>query len=307
MKNFDEIIKFVPAIVERPWGREEWIVSARKENPSLVKWSIESMYFDVFLKHFGLKIMGPRWERNQNFSVLGKKLICDDDLSLQVHPTRSAAKQYGGEPKEEFWFVIDHREGARVLAGFEKFVTKENFKAAIESGNPEHYFHELLCYRGASLFIPSGRAHAICGGVEIFEMQQSAGDDSTYRVWDYNRPGLDGKLRQLHVEEALASMIFDDVKPHFLDSRKVKNGAVLVECQSFRECQYRCDANEIRSLANFGQPQIIYIVSGSIVCAPGMTSLEKGEAALVPYDMDLSVAAGDLGAHFLVTDEFFIN
>ena len=167
-----------------------------------------------------------------DFPVLIKVLDCRDDLSIQVHPPAAVAPSLGGEPKTEMWFVADAAPGARIYAGVRSGVTRGEFEAALGDGTVATCVHQLSPRPGDSLFVPSGRIHALGAGLVVFEIQQNS--DTTYRVFDWNRAGLDGRPRALHIRESLASIDFTDVEPALGG-----NTGVLAECEDFRVTRAR--------------------------------------------------------------------
>jgi mannose-6-phosphate isomerase len=62
--------------------------------------------------------------------------------------------------------------------------------------------------KGEVVFIPGGRIHAICEGALLFEVQQNS--ETTYRIYDWNRTDANGKQRDLHVEQALKAIYWQD-------------------------------------------------------------------------------------------------
>ena len=150
---------------------------------------------------------------NSRFPLLMKLIDAAQKLSVQVHPTEEVAKQLNGQSKAEAWVLLEGTdEDAYVYAGFAKGVTRETFEAALEHGQVEGLLHRINVKPGDVINMPSGRVHAIGEGCLILEVQQSS--DTTYRVYDYNRPDpKTGTTRQLHVKEALASLNFNDHEP----------------------------------------------------------------------------------------------
>jgi len=113
-----------------------------------------------------------------------------------------------------------------LFVGLKRGVTRAQFEAAIQSGNAAELVHRLAVKAGDVMFLPSGRLHAIGAGNVIFEIQQNS--DTTYRVFDWNRKGTDGKPRDLHVKEALASINFEDFEPRLIGSKYSRNPVMKV-------------------------------------------------------------------------------
>jgi len=145
--------------------------------------------------------------------------------------------------------------------------------------------HVIEPRAGESIFIPSGRLHAIGGGLLIYEIQQNS--DTTYRVFDWNRLGLDGKPRQLHVVESLASIDFDDFEPG-MDTPK---GDVLAECPYFRVARKQVAAGETLSNPDLRRFAILTVVDGVLAGSDGRR-FKAGDFLLLPAGADPLAADG---------------
>lgn len=220
-------------------------------------------------------LFGPGFESFPRFPILIKVLDARDDLSIQVHPPESLATTLGGEPKTEMWFIADCTPGAKLYVGLKQGVTRPAFEQAIREGTVADCVHAVTPQPGDSIFIRSGRLHAIGAGMLIFEIQQNS--DTTYRVFDWNRLGLDGKPRDLHVAESLASIDFEDFEP----AMDVPNAGMLADCEYFKVARV-----EAAPGATIGNPtadafSILAVVSGSVT-SPGGLRLGPGTFALLP-------------------------
>lgn len=176
------------------------------------------------------EIFGKKHSRHPSprFPLLIKLLDAREKLSVQVHPPAEIAPQLGGEPKTEVWVFLDTSPDAHIYAGLKPGITKEHFLALLESGKLEEALPKIPVKRGESIFIPSGRIHAIGEGNVIAEIQQNS--DTTYRVFDWNRLGLDGKPRQLHIRESLLSINFHDFDPQVQNSEST----LIADCPYFK-------------------------------------------------------------------------
>ena len=150
-------------------------------------------------------------------------------------------------------------------------MTREDFVCALDEGRVADLIHNIPVKRGDAFFIPSGRIHAIGTGNLIFEVQQNS--DTTYRVFDWNRLGLDGKPRALHVEESLQSIDFDDPEPGIVEPR----GETLVECEFFRVEKWILSGP--RSAGGPGCV-IFTVIAGRLLCAG--REFAMGDFFLVP-------------------------
>ena len=255
-----------------PYG-ESWEISDREEGQSVVNeqggeyagMTLNELWSDEVTrgKVFGDGLKGDR------FPLLVKILDCRQDLSVQVHPPAEIAGELEGlegdvaEPKTEMWYVAGADEGAKLYAGLKKGVTRESFEKSLTDGTVERQIHAIEAREGESIFIPSGRLHAIGGGYLIYEIQQNS--DTTYRVFDWNRMGLDGVPRRLHVKRSMQCIDFDDVEPEMDEA----DGDCIANCEYFK-----VDKLELNSGAEVGNPDperfsIVTIVSGELSDAAG--------------------------------------
>lgn len=153
------------------------------------------------------QILGVRVARkyNNRLPLLVKFIDAQRDLSIQVHPNdEMAMREHGKFGKTEMWYIIDAMPGATLYAGFSQAITPYEYKKRVEDGTITEVLARHEVHAGDVFYIPAGRVHAICGGVLLAEVQQSS--DVTYRIYDYNRPGMDGKPRELHTELAAKAL-----------------------------------------------------------------------------------------------------
>ena len=156
-------------------------------------------------------------------------------------------------------------------------MTRGDFEQAIRDGSLAACVHALTPQPGESIFIQSGRLHAIGAGFLIHEIQQNS--DTTYRVFDWNRSGLDGKPRQLHVAESLASIDFADYEP----AMDVPDGTTLAACPYFKTTRHLLAAADTIGNPEPGRFSILIVIAGCVVSAAGRR-FEKGQCLLLPRD-----------------------
>lgn len=202
--------KAIPA--GQPIG-ESWEVSDRPGDASVVaNGPLSGKDLRWLMENHAAEILGDaRPAAAGRFPLLCKILDAREKLSLQVHPPASKARELKGEPKTEVWFIADAAPDASLYVGLKRGVTRAEFERKISDGTVADCFHRIPVKAGDTMFLPSGRVHAIGDGLVIFEIQQNS--DTTYRVFDWNRTGLDGKPRELHVAQSLASIDFNDFEP----------------------------------------------------------------------------------------------
>ena len=151
------------------------------------------------------------------FPLLVKILDARERLSLQVHPPEKVAAKFGGEPKTEFWYVAAADPGAELFVGLREAITHAEFEEALHSGTVAEYVHRIRVKTGDAMFLPAGRLHAVGEGNLLVEIQQNS--DTTYRVFDWNRVDDQGNPRQLHVDQALQCIDFNDIGPKLVEPK----------------------------------------------------------------------------------------
>jgi mannose-6-phosphate isomerase len=173
------------------------------------------------------------------------------------------------------WYIAGADPGAKLYVGLKKGVTRADFEKAIEDGGVAECVHAIEPEVGESIFIPSGRLHAIGAGFLIHEIQQNS--DTTYRVFDWNRLGLDGKPRELHVAESLASIDFDDFEPGMDEPR----GTVIAECEFFRVEKLCLADGDLVGTGSDERFCIVSVAEGRLQSSGGRV-FDKGAFFLLP-------------------------
>ena len=307
----NEPIVFEPIAMERVWGGhrfesllgkaiptgtpvgELWEIVDREDAQSVVHTgamrgsSLHDLWSGARAEVFGDDYLA---DPSLRFPLLVKLLDARERLSVQVHPPLHMAAALGGDPKTEVWYFLDALPGARIYAGLKEGVTRGDFEKALREGGVEQTLHEIRVKTGESIFIPSGRLHAIGEGNLIVEVQQNS--DTTYRVFDWNRVGLDGKPRALHIEESLASIDFEDFEPPVRSASDTE----IAACPFFHVEKVRLEsAREVRPQGCFA---LVSVVAGRVIC--GAQAFERGGFFVVPADgtgLDVVPASG--GAEIL--------
>jgi len=243
-----EPITFSPLYMERVWGGRElervygrtlpaadkpfgesWEIVDREKEQSIVDHGpLAGSSLHELWTNQREEIFGAGLPDHPRFPILVKVLDARDDLSIQVHPPVHLAAALGGEPKTEMWVIADCDPGAKLYVGLKKGVTRADFEKSIAAGTVADCVHAITPQAGDSIFIASGRLHAIGAGFLIHEIQQNS--DTTYRVFDWNRLGLDGMPRELHMRESLASIDFNDFEP----TMDIPTGDTLAACEYFK-------------------------------------------------------------------------
>jgi mannose-6-phosphate isomerase len=298
---------FQPIFKERVWGGREierlygkklppgapigesWEISDRPGDASVIaNGPFAGKNLRWLMENHARELLGDAKAAGRyRFPLLCKILDARDKLSLQVHPPGNKAAELGGEPKTEMWFIADAAPGAELYVGLKRGVTRAEFERKIRDGSVAECFHRLPVKPGDSMFLPSGRVHAIGAGLVIFEIQQNS--DTTYRVFDWNRVGLDGQPRELHVVESLASIDFGDFEPPLIQSRFA--GRDVKSRPLVTDPLFNVEALEAKAGAGLSlkplKLQIIAAVHGQLEIKSGSVSVDlaAGQFCLVPASL----------------------
>ena len=239
MKN---VYKLVPEYKDYLWGGEKLKTDYGKQTdntPCAESWELSLNPHGLTKVEDGKTLAevltpektGKNCEKFEFFPVLIKFIDAKQNLSVQVHPSDDYALKYENSyGKTESWYIVDAEEGAGIYCGFKRDTNKEEFLQSLASGEVENLLNFIPVKKGDCYFIPSGTVHAIGAGCLILEIQQNS--DLTYRVYDYNRRGADGKLRELHVDKAVKVINFNKYEPKLFASGE--NPRVITECDYFR-------------------------------------------------------------------------
>lgn len=261
----------------KPYG-ESWEISDREHEQSVVKaGELAGQTLNDLWQNNRSEIFGDGLEGDR-FPLLIKILDSRTDLSIQVHPPEHLAEELGGEPKTEMWYIADVEDDSKLYVGLKKGVTRASFEQSLIDGTVDQQVHSISPEVGDSIFIDSGRLHAIGGGFLIYEIQQNS--DTTFRVFDWNRSGLDGKPRDLHVEQSMRCIDFSDFEPS-MDEPTGRHGNCISDCPYFN-----IEKLQLIAGTSIGNPQperfsIIALVSGSLSDAGGV-SYKAGDFFILP-------------------------
>ena len=291
--NLTGPLTFKPIFIERMWGGrrlestfgkklppnarigESWEIVDREEAQSVVRngamrgKTLHELWTQDRQEIFGELPDSPR------FPLLIKLLDAQEQLSLQVHPPEKIAAKLGSEPKTEFWYVAAADDKAEFFVGLRKQTAHTEFKNALESGTAAELVHTIGVKAGDAMFLPAGRLHTIGAGNLLVEIQQNS--DTTYRVFDWNRLDENGKARDLHIDQALQCIDFNDCEPQLVKPK----GELLVKHKLFEIQKWKLD--KPREVAPSGEFTIVFCLSGSLGCAD--VNLARGEFFLVPASL----------------------
>ncbi|MDE6493952.1 MAG: class I mannose-6-phosphate isomerase [Bacteroidales bacterium] len=306
-------LKFIPIFKSKIWGGtaikdvlgldfgkmpncgEAWMLSGLEGEESvvangflegntlvdLVEVYMGDLVGDSVYRHFGLQ-----------FPLLFKWIDAAADLSVQVHPDNGLAMEREGcLGKDELWFVRQAEMGARLICGFRHGVNQMKYLKALKEDRLEEVLNEEPVDTGDMFYVPAGTVHALRSGILLAEIQQSS--DLTYRIYDWHRNGMDGKPRQLHIEQALKALRFED-SPSAGDKRQMQGrlryGRVLNTSNTIVEAPHfqvnylpltQGIEKDFTGLDSF----VVYLCSGggAVLKADGKAvEIKQGELVLVP-------------------------
>jgi mannose-6-phosphate isomerase len=149
----------------------------------------------------GATLMGPI-DPTARFPVLTKIIDAREPLSVQVHPDDAYAQRVEHQPvgKTECWYILAADPGAELVLGWARDTDRAEYERRVADGSLGELLRRVPVKPGDAFYLPAGTLHAIGAGIQLFETQQAS--DLTYRIFDWNRVGADGKPRELHVAKA---------------------------------------------------------------------------------------------------------
>ncbi len=294
--------KLEPILRPMIWGSELWVLSGYPERLSVVaEGPDKGMNINELVAREKGRLVGEECYRRfgDEFPLLVKFLDVHAPLSIQVHPSEEFAQaRQGLHGKTEMWYVIRAEKDARLMCGFSREITPEEFTRRVADGSITDVIASHDIAPGDVFFIPTGRVHALLEGSYIAEIQQTS--DSTYRIWDYNRPGLDGKPRPLHTElakDALDYRVCDSYKTPYEPQRDAE--VPLVSCEYFTTSVLELSAPFRKDLSSLDSFLIVMCLEGgALLRSEGREAkIASDECVLVPasaQDIEFIPDAGGL-------------
>lgn len=287
--------------LEKQWGKdtpyritaESWELSAHKNGQSVAEnGTCKGLTLEEIVRGAGKGCLGKKGEKSDRFPILIKLIDAAKNLSVQVHPADEyARKNEGDNGKTEMWYVADATSDASILCGFKEDITKGQFREYIENNTLSRYMNKIPVKKGDVFLILPGTVHAICEGALIVEIQQNS--DITYRVYDYDRKGPDGRKRPLHIEKALeVSRTSRDVYDGKPMEKESDTKTLLTSCKYFNVYEYNVE-NDIDLNADDESFHALVFTEGSgeIVYKGVSYPYKKGDTYFIPaFTGEYSVA-----------------
>lgn len=299
-------IKFMPVPQERIWGGkklkqwfnidvsypigEYWVLSGHPSGPSVVKnGPMAGKTLMELVQKYPKEYLGSSIEAK--FPLLIKFIEAKEDLSVQIHPDdKYAAKAEGDLGKTEAWYILDSKQGGKIIYGH-NFKNRKEYKEAIAHGKVKEFLKFKDIKPGELIYVPSRTLHALLSGTIVIEIQQSS--DITYRVYDWDRIDKSGKSRELHIEKAADVMVYDesprlqevDNRYYILNQAKNISHVHLltspyfsIEKLSMKNDKYLLKAGKS------GNPDILIIIDGQgdLIWDDRSLTFERADALLIP-------------------------
>ena len=314
-------LKFIPVYKDYIWGgrgfekfgrdlpegivAESWELSCHPDGISVVAdGEFKGMSLVELLKAQGESIIGTELPKKyiEKFPLLVKFIDANDKLSVQVHPEDEYAQVYenGELGKNEMWYVLDAKPGAKLVYGLAPGTTREKFASALESGDLESSLRYVDVFPGDVINIPAGALHAIGEGIMIAEVQQSS--NTTYRVYDYNRTDKEGNKRPLHIKQALDVIDFSGVERNKSKGLKVamdgESYKTYVIANKYFSIELYTVKSSVREKADESKFYIYVFTDGEgeIAYDGGAVRVKAGETVLIPAALGNYMLKGNFKA-----------
>lgn len=303
-------LEFKPYLREMVWGGEKiapfkgiktkqhsigesWEISAVEGHVSTVaNGPLAGRSLTEVMNEYGSELVGRKVfaTTGTEFPLLIKFIDAKSDLSVQVHPNDElAARTHPGmKGKTEMWYVVGADEGAHLLSGLTEWITPDEYEKRVV----DHSITDVLASHriapGDVFFLPAGRIHAIGAGSFVAEIQQTS--DITYRIYDYGRLGLDGKPRELHIEQAKEAIDYDVYPDYRTEYTRVRNAETpLVSCKYFTTSLFDLDEPCAKNLSGLDSFVVVMCVAGggSLIDTESdgqrhTVTLRQGKTVLIP-------------------------
>ncbi len=306
--SLQQALRFEPQPFQRVWGGEQlqhllrgqvtwpsqtgeaWTLCDRPGHTSSVaEGPLAGRTLAGLMLSEQLALLGEsRMSVDDNFPIIVKWLNTAELLSLQVHPGAGLAGRLGSEPKDECWYICNAAPDSVLYLGLRDGVDAATFADATENGDVLDLLQSFKPQPGDFFHVPAGTLHSIGAGLTLVEVQQNS--DTTYRVHDWDRAGLDGKSRELHREEALQAIAFDHQVQGPIRARAQDASAVNPQASLLGEGPFAVDWLQIHdhySHSTLGRAWVYVVLAGGgslRVADNEPCRMVAGDAWLLPAD-----------------------
>jgi len=295
-------LKFRPQLMEKVWGGnqlaerfgkgakgsigESWEISDVQDHVSIVDNGIfEGRPLTELLELYGSELLGVGVADRfgTTFPLLFKIIDAREDLSVQLHPGDALAKErHNSFGKTEMWYILHTEKDARLIMGFNREMDKETYQNYLSEKRITSILHSEKVKAGDAFFIAPGTVHAIGAGVLLAEIQQTS--DITYRIYDWNRPGIDGHMRELHTELALDVIDFNPSNAKLQFTEKENEAVDICRSAYFVTTSLKLTQDIQRDMTSIDSFVVYMCVDGEAVigCEGSSEALKIGDTILIP-------------------------
>lgn len=271
---------------------EAWMLSGVEGNPSIVtNGFLEGNELNELLEIYMFDLVGEDVynKYGNEFPVLIKLIDASDWLSIQVHPDDElAAQRKIGRGKTEMWYVLGADEGAELISGFNRKLSKEEYLENLQQKTLPQIMNYERVAPGDVYFMPAGRVHALGPGVLLAEIQETS--DTTYRIYDWDRTDDEGNSRELHIEEALDAFDFEVHSKYNTDYAREEDKTVrLASCEHFTTNLVTLEHHAVeKDFSNLDSFVAFLCTEGKavILYEEEKYNIEMGELVLIPAIID---------------------
>ncbi len=297
-------LKFTPILKEKIWGGsklnmlfnkqgdaalklgESWELSGVEDAISIVAHgALKGKSLKDLIQLYGAALLGEKVVRQYGakFPLLFKFIDATEDLSVQLHPDDALANErHNSFGKTEMWYILQAQTDARLLVGFNEGIDQGVYERHVSENKLLDIIKKEKVAKGDAFFIGPGTVHAIGAGTVLAEIQQTS--DITYRIYDWDRPGLDGQLRDLHTAEAKEAIKFDTVKTRLSYTSAINEVSLICESNYFKTSKIVCKGTLQLDYSKLDSFKVYMCVAGTvfIYAANEEIELNQGDTLLIP-------------------------
>lgn len=295
-------LKFQPILKQKVWGGnklqelfqknaegnvgESWEISGVEENISeIANGPLKGNTLNWVLENYKEKLVGEKVFKNfgNHFPLLFKFIDAREDLSVQVHPNDLLAKaRHNSFGKTEMWYILDVEKNGKLILGFNQQMDSKKYLHFLSENRITEILNVEAVKKGDAFLLKPGTVHAIGAGVLLAEIQQTS--DITYRIYDWDRPDTNGKLRDLHTDLALEAIDFNPPESK-LNYSEVKNSPSPIGTTNFFALnKLVLSENYLKDLEQVPSFTVYMCLEGSAIIETDDYSeeIKKGETFLIP-------------------------
>lgn len=295
-------LRFKPILKEKVWGGSKLKELFNKEGNGTIgeSWEISGVNGDIsevsngelkgkklndLVEYYTSDLLGKKVYKlyQTNFPLLFKFIDAEQDLSVQLHPNDALAQErHNSFGKTEMWYVMQAEENSRLILGFNREMNQATYEKFLQNNDIIEILHSEKVKEGDSFFIAPGTVHAIGAGVVLAEIQQTS--DITYRIYDWDRPDVNGNMRELHTQEAIAAINFNQPTTNLVYQNKTNEPVLLKKSAYFETNRLHLTKDFKRGISTVDSFIVYMCVAGKAIIEVLNFSetISTGETILIP-------------------------